>query len=663
MKRSNSKSTVAVAFCWSLTTVLLTSRCVLAQPNLAQLEEQAVQNAVLHVAPSVVRIDTLGGLEKVDGRLTGTGPTTGLCVSADGLIVSSAINFVDRPTSILATLPDGKRVPAKIVARDQSRMLVLLKVEADSKLPVPEVAPRNEWQVGQWCIGVGRAYSPTEPNISVGILSAKNRIWGRAVQTDAKVSPGNYGGPLIDIRGRVIGVLTPLSTQGTGEFAGTEWYDSGIGFAVPLTDILARLESLKQGQDLQPGIMGVSFDGADDYSLPATIAACPVRSPAYEAGLRVGDTIVEVDGTPIERRVQLRHALGPHYAGDQIRIVAERGVNGERAEFTVELAAKVDPYVRPFLGILPARQGSAEETGVGIRLVLPDSPAKAAGLQDGDRLVTLNGQSLKHSEALRDAVARLNPGDEVSLQVLRQEETRFVKATLQSMPTTIPNQLPEPKENPENGQPSDQPTGKVSISIPEMPNECSAFVPPSYSPEHLHGLLVWLPTPGEANLDQLIDQWKEHCEQRQFILLVPQARNQRAWATTEIEFIQKTVDEVINRYAINAARIAVCGPGISGTMSYLVAFSHRDVYRGIASLGGALPPQVRAPATDPLKPLSVYSLHFADAPNAERILAGDKLMGELAFPVTSREISGTNRQLTAEDRGEIVRWFDILDQI
>jgi len=72
----------------------------------------------------------------------------------------------------------------------------------------------------------------------VGILSATNRIWGKAVQTDAKISPGNYGGPLIDIRGNVIGILVPLSPQGQGEVAGAEWYDSGIGFAVPLNDML-----------------------------------------------------------------------------------------------------------------------------------------------------------------------------------------------------------------------------------------------------------------------------------------------------------------------------------------------------------------------------------------------------------------------------------------
>ena len=77
---------------------------------------------------------------------------------------------------------------------------------------------------------------PSQPNVSVGIVSALDRIWGKAIQTDAKISPNNYGGPLVDIAGRVLGVLVPMSPDGSGEVAGVEWYDSGIGFAVPLED-------------------------------------------------------------------------------------------------------------------------------------------------------------------------------------------------------------------------------------------------------------------------------------------------------------------------------------------------------------------------------------------------------------------------------------------
>jgi serine protease Do len=188
-------------------------RPALAQDDLEGLEEQAIRAAVAAVAPSVVRIETIGGLERVGQVLVGTGPTSGLVVSDDGFILSSAFNFIQQPTSILVALPGGQRAAAKIVARDHARMLVLLKVSTQSKLPVPTAVPRSEMSVGQWSIAVGRTYDQPEPNLSVGVISATNRVWGKAIQTDAKISPSNYGGPLIDIQGRVLGVLVPLSPQ------------------------------------------------------------------------------------------------------------------------------------------------------------------------------------------------------------------------------------------------------------------------------------------------------------------------------------------------------------------------------------------------------------------------------------------------------------------
>ena len=171
------------------------------------------------VAPSVVRIQTVGGLDRVGRVLTGTAATTGVVVSADGFVISSAFNFVSRPSSVLVTLFDGRRFPAKIVANDRARMLTLLKIEADG-LSVPRVAARKDFRVGQWAIAMGRTYESPLPSLSVGIISALDRIWGRALQTDAKISPANYGGPLVDIRGQVIGVLVPLSQRQAGRTAG-----------------------------------------------------------------------------------------------------------------------------------------------------------------------------------------------------------------------------------------------------------------------------------------------------------------------------------------------------------------------------------------------------------------------------------------------------------
>src|SRR5262249_40512615 len=154
----------------------------------------------------------------------GSGPTTGVIVSSDGYIISSAFNFADKPDAVFVALPgrSGRQV-AQVVASDHTRMLTLLKIEA-SGLPVAQVTPKSEMQVGQSVAALGRTWVGADdvPSISLGIVSALGRIWGKAIQTDAKISPVNYGGPLIDLYGRVLGILVPASPSAQGETAGVE---------------------------------------------------------------------------------------------------------------------------------------------------------------------------------------------------------------------------------------------------------------------------------------------------------------------------------------------------------------------------------------------------------------------------------------------------------
>src|SRR5690606_26956694 len=178
-----------------------------------------------------------------------------------------------------------------IVATDYSRMLTLLKIN-ETGLVVPEGAPLDQTKVGQWTLAVGKAFDARTPNPSAGVLSAKNRIWGKAVQTDAKVSPFNYGGPLIDLHGRVIGIIVPLSMTSDEVMAGAEWYDSGIGFAVPFEQVLASVERLKTGEDLYRGVLGVVTTNPGQMFATPVVGEVREDSPAAEAGLAKGDVIV-----------------------------------------------------------------------------------------------------------------------------------------------------------------------------------------------------------------------------------------------------------------------------------------------------------------------------------------------------------------------------------
>ena len=116
-------------------------------------------------------------------------------------------------------------------------------------------------------------------------------MYGKVIQTDADVSTANYGGPLVDIRGRVLGIIVPMSPQqGASEVAGTEWYDSGIGFAAPIAPLTERIERMKKGEDQRAGLLGIGLKPKNPRSSPAELSVVRPDSPAGKAGLKKGDT-------------------------------------------------------------------------------------------------------------------------------------------------------------------------------------------------------------------------------------------------------------------------------------------------------------------------------------------------------------------------------------
>lgn len=642
-----------------LTATSLAVSPLCAEETLEELEERAMQAAVAKVSPSVVRIETFGGLEKVDKLVVGTGPTTGLVVSSDGYIVSSAFNFVQQPASILVSLPGGKRAAAQIVARDRSRMIVLLKIKTEEPLVVPAAVPRSEMTVGQWTIAIGRTFEADQLNMSVGVMSATNRVWGKAVQTDAKISPGNYGGPLVDIRGRVLGVLAPLSPQAKGELAGAEWYDSGIGFAVPLDDINRRLDTLKSGKDLHEGLLGVSLKGTDIYDDPAEIAACPANTPAAKAGLKPGDKIVEIDGAQIERQAQLRHALGARYAGDTVRVAALRG--SERIEASIELTDKIEPFQHPFLGVLPARDSKAG--GVSIRYVYPGSPAAGLGIVAGDRITDLSGKPIKDAGTLQDVVATQELKKKVPLKFEHGGQPREAEVEFAVLPTAVPDKLPPPRTARPAAAAERPPVGTVSIKLPEETGDCLAYIPENYHPDVACGVVLWLHASGGYENEKLVAHWKALCDENDLILLAPKSADPAKWQPTDAAFVRKVADDLIGKYNVDRSRIVAYGYQGGGAMAYLAAFAHRDLIRGVAAVDAALPGRSQPPATDPVFRLAVYSAAAEKSAVAEGVKATVKRLADLKFPVTAKTLSAPGRDLTEEELAELVRWIDSLDRI
>lgn len=281
--------------------------------------------AVEKVKPSLVTIESFGGVTTVQGRIggirkQGEGNTTGILISPDGHIVTSTFNFIQKPPVITVITSDGKRHYAKFLGRDDTRKICVLKIDRrGNKFAVPEMIGPKKLQVGQWSISVGVGYGDATPAISSGIISATNRIGGRAIQTDANVSPANYGGPLIDIEGRVMGVCVPMNPQSQAIGAGVEWYDSGIGFAIPLADAGDLLEQLKKGESIYPAFLGIRAM-ANPNGEGVWIEEIVPKSPAKEAGLLRGDAITAINEEKVEDMLELKKILNTLNAGQEIEI-------------------------------------------------------------------------------------------------------------------------------------------------------------------------------------------------------------------------------------------------------------------------------------------------------------------------------------------------------
>ena len=317
------------------------------------LAPKAFRAAAAKVQPSLVRIEGFGGIAAgVDGggyQAPGEGPTTGVALSSDGYIITSTFNFLRKPPIVTVVTPDGRRHVAKLLGRDETRKICLLKVDGVNLSP-PTFAERDQLKVGQWVVAMGIGFGDPQPALSAGMISATNRVSGKAVQTDANLSPANYGGPLIDLEGRVVGICVPLSPQSQEESAGAEWYDSGIGFAIPLSGLDTVIGAMKESKTLRAGFLGVQ---AEPYGQPPTGAAVKEvlpDSPAAKAGFTAGDKLLAVGDTPILDVAHLQVVIGRYLEGDKVTVSVQRGE--ERLMLEAVLAA-APPKAKPMPATAP----------------------------------------------------------------------------------------------------------------------------------------------------------------------------------------------------------------------------------------------------------------------------------------------------------------------
>jgi serine protease Do len=673
-----------------------------ASGSLEGREEAALKAAAETVAPSVVQIRTIGGLDSVDGTVLADGPTTGLVISPDGYIISSAFNFAQQPASIIVTFPSGKQTPAELIATDHSRMLVLLKANGVADLPVATMAPLAEIRPGQWAVAVGRTFRADKTNVTVGIISALGRMFGKAIQTDADVSLANYGGPLVDVRGRVLGIIVPMSPQqGASDVAGTEWYDSGIGFAVPLTGLTDRIERMKKGEDQRPGLLGIGMPPKNAHGTPADLAAVRPDSPAGQAGLKKGDRIIELNGKSIKTQTDLRFALGTAYGGDEVRVVATRGK--ERIERTFKLAGELPPFRHAFLGLLPMRpriqppasadkkpkgandkqksddqsddtnekrspdsdKAETAEKGLAVRMVYEGSPAADAGIQIGDRITNINDSQVASIDDAITAVNNLAPGNKITVKLTRGDEPKELTLTAARLPNNIPGDLPPARSATPSPSDANEKTAageSRDLKLPEFPNKCRIYVPALHEAGQPQAAILWVQGPTGTKPDEVIDDWKSTCDRDGILLIIPSPAGKDQWERPELEYLRRLSEHVIAKYKIDPHRTVVYGQGKGGSLAWPLALLSRDIFRGIATSAAPLPRPLRVPSNEPSQRFAIFAALPASKESAAPISLGLRKFTDAGYNVATITTAGPSGQLSEDERNQLAHWIDTLDR-
>jgi putative serine protease PepD len=293
--------------------------------DLSARPDGSVASVAAAVLPVVVKIEESGA--------QGAGTGSGFVVRSDGYILTNnhvVANAADGG-SLTVKLQDGRSLDAVIVGRDPSYDLAVIKVDAKA-LPTATLGNSDGVEVGDTAIAIGSPLG-LEGTVTSGIVSSLNRpvtaggsgelAYINAIQTDAAINPGNSGGPLVDARGRVIGVNSAIAGLGQAS-DGSQQGSIGLGFAIPVNQAKRVAdEIISTGRSTHP-ILGISIDLT--YAGPGTqIQGVTPGGPADQAGLKAGDVLVSVDGRSAANSTELIVATRTHAPGDTVTVGVRDG--------------------------------------------------------------------------------------------------------------------------------------------------------------------------------------------------------------------------------------------------------------------------------------------------------------------------------------------------
>jgi serine protease Do len=410
--------------------------------------------------------------DKFFGGQQGNGPIrerslgSGVIVDAKGYIVTNrhVVEKADRIRVKLMDDPPGTFHDAKVIGSDQETDLAVIKIEPEKPLPVAKLGNSDSMEVGDWVLAVGSPFGLSE-TVTAGIVSAKgrnivpNRQFQSFIQTDAAINPGNSGGPLVNMAGEVIGINTAILTD-TNAYA-------GVGFAMPSNTVVSVYNQLIAPEHrVARGSIGIMFNAQENPAISrvygagaggVTVSAVTAGSPAEQAGLKVGDTIVSVDGKPVKNGDELVADIASRKPGTKVNLgfvrngkkqeaavtvtdraklfAARLGEDDENGEAEAPKESKLGLTVRAITSEMADRLDIPAGKGVIVQDIKPSSFADDVGLTRGDVILEINKQAVNSEDDFNRISSSLKSGQDVVFLVRqrgsgRQDGTIFLAGTL-----------------------------------------------------------------------------------------------------------------------------------------------------------------------------------------------------------------------------------------
>ncbi|HSM93213.1 MAG TPA: trypsin-like peptidase domain-containing protein [Anaeromyxobacteraceae bacterium] len=348
---------------------------------------------------------------------------SGVIVSPEGYVLTNN-HVIERGTRLRVGLLDGREFTARVVGADPSSDLAVLKLQTSERLPYVPAGRSEDLLPGETVIAIGNPFGLSH-TVTTGVVSAVHRNFKAGdrmlfdfIQTDASINPGNSGGPLLDIDGRLIGINTAI----LGE------RNAGIGFAIPIDRARRIADDLIAHGEVREGFLGVSVDdlpAREGARVGATggvgVTAVDAGSPAERAGVRRGDVVDAVQGSPVGSAEEFRFRVRDLAPGAAARLDLSRGGKPLALQVTaVELAgARIEQLVRSRIGIALGEEKVRGGTLLVIRAVDRGSAAARVGLQQGDLVREVNSTEVDGLGEFRRVAGRARRSGRLVLLVQR----------------------------------------------------------------------------------------------------------------------------------------------------------------------------------------------------------------------------------------------------